>query len=730
MARHRKASFDINLLNDDPILENARLGHCSTVVATPLHVTDLATTTTTSSGNVMLNSGNSALDHLEALGPVSEYDTTPTSELSSGLIEEQRAHAAPAPQTRGNDDDDANVDETSFTDEHFSRFILEAVTDNAAGASASEAAPRKQSWGGMSDLSCHESERQDVATAVTCSTLHNLADDVMKVVNGIEAVGGGGGGGAENNESVSIPLGDLGDALPMESPTASIASLPAVVNEGDLQAMTTAAVKVAMQVNPYQMVDGSGVFSVGGDSASAILAAAAVVENVPMTLEDVVAVGTGGSVGGAMSMSGLMGDEVEEDLAVQAALAVQSQFENLQRRQGQEEEEQSRRKRTKTASQKRKVAKGLMPLIVIPHRLATAVPSSPNAGATAARTIADVKTPPPARVSNNSTIGDATPITSNIRNNTGVTASNGLISTTDQSASCKPPLPASSRKRKLPPSSPATRMLTSLSPPAKSSRKTNYATSSPQRTSRTYKSPMSPPGTSSAKGQSNQKWDDMFECLLVFIKEKREDALSQPQVAGEEWEWDGNVPTTYKTKDGKALGRWINNQRSAKHKGVLKKERELRLVSTGLKWSVLSTNSWTDMMNELRIYVKDKTKDGKQWDGNVPTNYRIKSNTAEDGSEIDEEKNLGRWINRQRSLFQCGKLKKDRQKDLEEIGLKWSVLSTSTWQSMYDALQDYVKMKREGDAHGQWDGNVPANYKTSGTPPKNLGRWVNRQRSA
>merc|ERR1712157_291545 len=95
-----------------------------------------------------------------------------------------------------------------------------------------------------------------------------------------------------------------------------------------------------------------------------------------------------------------------------------------------------------------------------------------------------------------------------------------------------------------------------------------------------------------------------------------------------------------------------------------------------------------------------------------------KNNTADDGSEIDEEKNLGRWINRQRSLFQCGKLKNERQKDLEDIGLKWSVLSTSTWQSMYESLREYVQMKRSADPLGEWDGNVPANYKTNTTPPK------------
>merc|ERR1712176_44170 len=127
--------------------------------------------------------------------------------------------------------------------------------------------------------------------------------------------------------------------------------------------------------------------------------------------------------------------------------------------------------------------------------------------------------------------------------------------------------------------------------------------------------------------------------------------------------------------------------------------------------------------------------------GNVPTNYKIKSNTAPDGTEIDEEKNLGRWINRQRSLYQCGRLKKDRQNELEKIGLKWSVLSTSTWENMYEALCNYVSKWKSNNIEQPnnntnhnyipcWDGNVPANYKTDDVPPKNLGRWVNRQRLA
>jgi hypothetical protein len=222
----------------------------------------------------------------------------------------------------------------------------------------------------------------------------------------------------------------------------------------------------------------------------------------------------------------------------------------------------------------------------------------------------------------------------------------------------------------------------------------------------------------------------MFSYLVKFIEETRQEATkNMSEEKKKTWVWDGNVPTNYKTKCGKALGRWINNQRSAKSKGTLKDDREIRLVSTGLKWSVLTTNSWHEMLQELQIYVTEQTKDGRPWDGNVPTNYKIKTNITADGTD-DEEKNLGRWINRQRSLFQAGKLKKERQMDLERIGLKWSVLLTTSWTTMYDGLSAFVEARRKQSADGVWDGEVPPNYKTNTNPPLSLGRWVNRQRAA
>ena len=230
-----------------------------------------------------------------------------------------------------------------------------------------------------------------------------------------------------------------------------------------------------------------------------------------------------------------------------------------------------------------------------------------------------------------------------------------------------------------------------------------------------------------SQGTSNKKWESMFDALVEYREERRaEDTKNMSEEAKLQWTWDGNVPTNYKTKDGKALGRWINNQRSAKGKGNLKEEREERLVAAGLKWSVLNSNSWNEMLKELQVYIDEVTTQGKKWDGNVPTNYQIKSRP---GSIFQgEDRNLGRWVGRQRTAFQSGRLPKERQLELEKIGLKWSILTTLSWDSMFESLVAYVEVQKANS--GEWDGNVPATYRTNDDPPRSLGRWINRMRSS
>jgi hypothetical protein len=72
------------------------------------------------------------------------------------------------------------------------------------------------------------------------------------------------------------------------------------------------------------------------------------------------------------------------------------------------------------------------------------------------------------------------------------------------------------------------------------------------------------------------------------------------------------------------------------------------------------------MYESLKEYAEEKQKQSPHgvWDGNVPANFKTKSNPP---------LSLGRWINRQRCAYAKNSLKEDHVKQLEAVGLKWVI---------------------------------------------------------
>jgi hypothetical protein len=132
--------------------------------------------------------------------------------------------------------------------------------------------------------------------------------------------------------------------------------------------------------------------------------------------------------------------------------------------------------------------------------------------------------------------------------------------------------------------------------------------------------------------------------------------------------------------EDKNLGRWVNRQRSMYQAGRLRKDRQIELEKIGLKWSMLAMTPWDAMFETLGAYMRALEKDGKSWGGNVPACYRTDDNRA-----------LGRWVNRQRSAFAKSKLKKEYVDRLNAIGLKWSV---------HERDDDDNSEKDGGEGHG------------------------------
>jgi hypothetical protein len=109
---------------------------------------------------------------------------------------------------------------------------------------------------------------------------------------------------------------------------------------------------------------------------------------------------------------------------------------------------------------------------------------------------------------------------------------------------------------------------------------------------------------------------------------------------------------------------------------------------------------WENMYAMLSQYVE------REGHCNVPQYHR------EDGS------NLGTWFGTQRVAKRKGKLRADRERDLEGLGIVWDP-SDAQWEANFDLLKTYLL--REGHC------NVPQRHIEDRV---NLGTWLNVNRQA
>jgi hypothetical protein len=156
---------------------------------------------------------------------------------------------------------------------------------------------------------------------------------------------------------------------------------------------------------------------------------------------------------------------------------------------------------------------------------------------------------------------------------------------------------------------------------------------------------------------------------------------------------DCNVPQEYEAN--RQLGNWVSNQRGIYKNGKLADDRVAKLNELGFQWEVLVTEDWWTRYDQLVAYHKDHGH------CNVP-------------SQDEANRQLGKWVSRQRYLNKKGELEDDRVAKLNELGFVWNSQDQS-WQKRYGQLVAYHK------DHGHC--NVP-----SQDEDRQLVRWVKTQR--
>jgi len=154
---------------------------------------------------------------------------------------------------------------------------------------------------------------------------------------------------------------------------------------------------------------------------------------------------------------------------------------------------------------------------------------------------------------------------------------------------------------------------------------------------------------------------------------------------------------------GCKLGEWVKDQKRRNKNGCLKKERKELLEKIGFP---LGEN--TERQKAWELQCEWLLKFREQYPDRWPKQHE----------EFPEGNKVGRWINKQRVLYNQGRLSQERTILLERAGFPWSKKNRASWSTHYEHLLQFRK-----DNPNRW----PTQTEEHADGNK-LGRWVNYQR--
>ena len=164
---------------------------------------------------------------------------------------------------------------------------------------------------------------------------------------------------------------------------------------------------------------------------------------------------------------------------------------------------------------------------------------------------------------------------------------------------------------------------------------------------------------------------------------------------------DLNVPPSYTTDDGFALGKWIERQRN---NADISPERKKKLDEIGMAWR--KESSWERRFALAKSYFE------------ANGDLNIKTNFVADGVW------LGKWLAEQKKKHKDGTLSADYAKRLEQIGVDWNTDVTKKFDDAWE--QNFLMLKSYCEKHG----TLPKINKDAYSDERKLNFWLKRQRQS
>lgn len=196
---------------------------------------------------------------------------------------------------------------------------------------------------------------------------------------------------------------------------------------------------------------------------------------------------------------------------------------------------------------------------------------------------------------------------------------------------------------------------------------------------------------------SNKRYKKLLKIGMRFESTFHDDHWNEMYSLAENYylhKGDLEIPFHFKTKNGinydengVALGRWISDQRRNYKNQKISEDRIQKLLKIGMIFTaILDKKAWSEWYDLAKKYYLHY--------GNLKIPQKFKTLN---GIEYDEDGvKLGTWIATQRSIYNLGKMPKERAEMLECISMVWNI--NKNWESICEiSLQnglDFNKFKK------------------------------------
>jgi hypothetical protein len=189
----------------------------------------------------------------------------------------------------------------------------------------------------------------------------------------------------------------------------------------------------------------------------------------------------------------------------------------------------------------------------------------------------------------------------------------------------------------------------------------------------------------SPRNINDKLWHQQYEKLVEFKRR------------------NGHCTVPFKYQEDKSLGQWVQTQRICQSNNKLGIDRKERLDEIGFAWKNEDADANKLWYQQYEKLVEFKRKSGHCM---VPCAY-------------EQDKSLGKWVSRQRTVHINNRIRLDRKRILDEIGFAWKddrAYNDKLWRQQYEKLVEFKR--KSGHCMG------PCAYEQD----RSLRTWASKQR--